>query len=246
MSNYKVSRRYTSFEDQELLNQMIINPVSDEFIRKFIAKSYLFMVVALAITSFVAYFTATSGLIRYILSSNFTFFSLIFAEIAIVLWLSSKILKLSTAAALFGFILYSLLNGVTLSVIFAVYTNASIYTAFLITAGMFLIMSIIGYTTKTNLISFGGYLAIALVGLIIASIVNLFLRSTSLYWIISAAGVLIFTIMIAYSAQKLKIIASIASFEQNSTSYAVLAALELYLNFINLLLYVLRFLGKRR
>ncbi len=245
MSNLKANR-FTDYQDKELLNVIATNPVSDDYARKFISKTYLFMVLALGLTALIAYFTVSTGFISILFKSSLVFFGLIIAEFVVVFWLSSSILRLSTTTAIFGFLLYSVLNGLTLSSIFLIYTRSSIVMAFLITAGMFFIMSLVGFTTKTNLLSFGGYLTTALIGLIIVSIVNIFLKSTGLYWIISAAGVLIFTILIAYSTQKLKIIANIASLENDSARFAVLAALELYLNFINLLLYVLRFLGKRR
>ncbi|MEJ5273451.1 MAG: Bax inhibitor-1/YccA family protein [Spirochaetota bacterium] len=246
MSNFRTVDKYNDLNDPNLINDIATAPISEEFERKFISKTYLYMVLALVITAAVGYFTASTGLILSLFRSSLIFFGLIIAEFVVVFWLSSQILKLSTGMALFGFLLYSIINGLTLSAIFLVYTQASIVTAFLITAGMFLVMSLVGFTTKTNLMGFGGYLMTALFGIIIASIVNIFLKSSTLYWIISAGGVLIFTILIAYSTQKLKIIAKIASFEQGSARFAILAALELYLNFINLLLYVLRFLGKRR
>lgn len=246
MSNFRTVDKYNDLNDPNLINDIATTPISEEFERKFISKTYLYMVLALVITAAVGYFTASTGLILSLFRSSLIFFGLIIAEFVIVFWLSSQILNLSTGMALFGFLLYSIINGLTLSAIFLVYTQASIVTAFLITAGMFLVMSLVGFTTKTNLMGFGGYLMTALFGIIIASIVNIFLKSSTLYWIISAGGVLIFTILIAYSTQKLKIIAKIASFEQGSARFAILAALELYLNFINLLLYVLRFLGKRR
>lgn len=246
MSNFKVVDKYANLDDPRLMEDIATAPLTESFERKFIAKTYLYMVLALIITSAVAYFTVSTGFILSLFRSSFIFFGLIIAELVIVFWLSSQILRLSTGMALFGFLLYSVINGLTLSTIFLVYTQTSIVVAFLITAGMFLLMSILGFTTKTNLMSFGGYLITGLFGIIIASVVNIFLKSNTLYWIISAAGVLIFTILIAYSTQKLKILAKLSSFEQGSARFAILAALELYLNFINLLLYVLRFLGKRR
>lgn len=246
MSNFRTADKYSNLDEQDLINDIATTPISEDFERKFVSKTYLYMVFALLITAAISYYTASTGFILTLFRSSLVFFGLIIAEFVIVFWLSSQILKISTATALFGFILYSVLNGLTLSVIFLVYTQTSIFTAFLITAGMFFIMSIIGFTTKTNLMSFGGYLITGLFGIIIASIVNIFLKSNTLYWIISAAGVFIFTILIAYSTQKLKILAKIASLEQGNTRFAILAALELYLNFINLLLHVLRFLGRRR
>lgn len=246
MSNFRVVDKYSNLDDPGLIEDIATAPITESFERKFISKTYLYMVLALIITAAVAYLTVSTGFIVSLFRSPLIFFGLIIAELVIVFWLSSQILRLSTAMALFGFTLYSIINGLTLSTIFLVYTETSIVTAFLITAGMFLVMSILGFTTKTNLMSFGGYLITALFGIIIASIVNIFLKSSTLYWIISAAGVLIFTILIAYSTQKLKILAKLSSFEQGSARFAILAALELYLNFINLLLYVLRFLGKRR
>ncbi len=246
MSNFKAVDKYSNLNDPELINDIATAPITEEFERKFISKTYIYMFLALCITAGVGYFAASTGFIMSLFKIPFLFFGLIIAEFIIVFWLSSQILKLSTGLALFGFLLYSVINGLTLSSIFLVYTQASIVMAFLITGGMFLIMSIVGFTTKTNLMSFGGYLITGLFGIIIASIVNILLKSSTLYWIISAGGVLIFTILIAYSTQKLKILAKLSSFEQGSARFAILAALELYLNFINLLLYVLRFLGKRR
>lgn len=246
MADFRQQNRYKNLDDPQLVSDISAIPVNVDFTRKFVARTYIYMFLALFVTALTSYFVASTSLITYIFGNAFIFWGLIISEFVLVIFLSGRILKLSTGAALFWFLLYSVINGATLSSIFLIYTKASIFTTLLVTSAMFLVMSIVGFTTKSNLLNFGGYLMIGLIGLIIASVVNIFLKSSSLYWIISCAGVFIFTVLIAYSTQKLKLLAGMASFEQNGARFAVLAALNLYLNFINLLLYVLRFLGKKR
>ena len=246
MGDFRQQNRYKNLDDPQLASDIAAIPVNVDFTRKFVARTYIYMFLALAVTALTSYFVASTSLITYIFGNAFIFWGLIISEFVLVIYLSSSILKLSTGAALFWFLLYSVINGATLSSIFLIYTKASIFTTLLVTSAMFLVMSIVGFTTKSNLLNFGGYLMTGLIGLIIASVVNIFLKSSSLYWIISCAGVFIFTVLIFYSTQKLKLLAGMASFEQNGVRFTVLAALDLYLNFINLLLYVLRFLGKKR
>jgi FtsH-binding integral membrane protein len=149
-------------------------------------------------------------------------------------------------AATLLFILYSVLMGVTMSSIFMVYTMSSIASTFFITAGTFLVMSILGYTTRLDLSRLGSMLLMALIGIIIASVVNIFMHSETLYWIISYAGVLIFVGLTAYDTQEIKMmLAQHGTADDMGHKYALLGALTLYLDFVNLFLHLLRILGNR-
>jgi FtsH-binding integral membrane protein len=157
----------------------------------FMQKVYLWMTFALTLTGFVAYRTTQSEfLLELIFSSSFGFIGLILAELALVFWISSGIQRMSSNMAIGLFLLYSVLNGMTLSVLLIAYTGASVASTFFITAGMFGAMSVYGYTTKQDLSSWGNLLFMALIGLILASVVNIFLQSSGLYWLISYIGVL--------------------------------------------------------
>jgi hypothetical protein len=155
---------------------------------------------------------------------------------------------MSAAVATGGFILYSAISGVTLAAIFLVYTTESIASTFFVTGAVFGAMSLYGYTTKSDLSSWGSYLFMALIGLIIASLVNIFLQSTAIYWVTTYAGVLIFVGLTAYDTQKLKQLSNNINERDTETfqKMVILGALTLYLDFINLFLYLLRLLGKRR
>ena len=214
----------------------------------FMNKVYNWMALALLVTGFVAYFTAGSAsLMETIVSSRILFFGLLIGELALVVYLTSAINRLSQTAAITVFLLYSLLNGLTMSVIFLVYTTGSIASTFFVTAGTFAAMSVYGYTTKKDLSSIGNMAIMALIGVIIASIVNWFLQSEMLYWIITYLGVAIFVGLTAYDTQKLKEIGSRGFVDQeNMEKMSILGALTLYLDFINLFLFLLRILGNRR
>ena len=204
------------------------------------------MTLGLAITGLTALFVADSNLIEVIFSSG-SFWMLVIAELAVVWFLSSRIMKLSMPVATAAFAVYSLLNGVTLSPIFLVYTGESITSTFFITAATFGTMAVFGYTTKRDLSSWGSYLMMALIGLIIASVVNIFLGSSQLMWAVSYLGVLLFVGLTAYDTQQLKaMIAASIGDEEQTKKVALLGALNLYLDFINLFIYLLRILGKRR
>ena len=168
-------------------------------------------------------------------------------ELALVVYLTSAINRLSQTTAIAVFLLYSLLNGLTMSVIFLVYTTGSIASTFFVTAGTFAAMSIYGYTTKKDLSSIGNMAFMALIGVIIASVVNWFLQSEMLYWIVTYLGVAVFIGLTAYDTQKLKEIGSRGFVDQeNMEKMSILGALTLYLDFINLFLFLLRILGNRR
>jgi len=214
----------------------------------FMTKVYGWMSLALAITSVTSTLVASSDfLLALVFSNRFTFYGLLIAEVVLVLYISRNLMNLTSGTAALLFLFYAFLNGVTLSVIFLAYTSASIASTFLITGGTFGAMSLYGYFTKKDLSSWGNILLMALIGLIIASVVNLFFYNDMIYWICSGAGVLIFVGLTAYDTQKIKAIGLTqeeGSEEEKKTS--LLGALSLYLDFINLFLYLLRFFGNRR
>lgn len=210
---------------------------------------YLWMAMALAITGMMALLVAGSPtMLSLIFSSKLTFFALIIAEIALVWYLSARIERLSFTTATLMFIVYSLLNGAMLSSIFILYTATSIASTFFVTAGTFGVMCVYGYLTKRDLTSIGNICLMAVIGLIIAGLVNIFLQSSVMSLIISGIGVLVFVGLTAYDSQKIKQLLLQEGMEVNDSTkkIALLGSLTLYLDFINLFLYLLRFLGDRR
>lgn len=210
---------------------------------------YLWMTLALVVTGLTAMYVAgMPGLFESLISNRMLFFGLIIAELAVVFFLSARIMRMSFATAGLMFAAYSILNGITMSFIFAVYTQESIASTFFITAGTFGAMSLVGYVTKKDLTSLGSFFIMALVGLIIASIVNIFIESTLLYWIVTYAGVLIFVGLTAYDTQKIKKMLMTYGDEvnDNTQKLALLGSLTLYLDFINLFIYLLRIFGNRK
>ena len=210
-------------------------------------KTYLWMSMALVITGLTAYVVATNAAI-----SNFLFMHsqliwvLFLAEIGLVIGLSAAIRKISLSAATLMFVAYAALNGVTFSSLFYVYTMGSLASTFFITAGTFGAMSLVGFFTKADLSSMGKILLMALIGLIIASLVNIFVASSGLEVLMTYLGVLIFVGLTAYDTQKIKQMFLMAPDASEATQkYAVLGALTLYLDFINLFLYLLRIFGRR-
>lgn len=211
-------------------------------------KVFVWMTLALAITGLTAYGVATSpAILSLIFSSKVTFFGLIIAEFALVFAISGAINRLSLSTATLLFILYSVINGATLSTIFFAFSVATIGKVFFITAGTFGAMALVGYTTKTDLTSMGKLLFMALLGIIIASVVNMFVGSTGLDLILSYVGVLVFVGLTAYDTQKIKQMCQAAPDAGESTQkLALIGALSLYLDFINLFLYLLRIFGNNR
>ena len=211
-------------------------------------KTYLWMAMALAITGLTAYVVATNptlmGLMFQYPNAIWLFF---IAEIGLVIALSAAIEKLSLPVATLLFVVYAVLNGVTFSTLFYVYTMGSLASTFFITAGTFGVMSAVGFFIKKDLSAMGKILIMALIGIIIATVVNVFLGSQGLDLIVTYLGVLIFVGLTAYDTQKIKnmfLMAPDAS--AHTQKYAVLAALTLYLDFINLFLYLLRLFGNRK
>ena len=211
-------------------------------------KVFVWMTLALAITGLTAYGVATSpALLSLIFSSKVTFFGLIIAEFALVFAISGAINRLSLSTATLLFILYSVVNGATLSSIFFAFSVATIGKVFFITAGTFGAMALVGYTTKTDLTSMGKLLFMALLGIIIASVVNMFVASSGLDLILSYVGVLVFVGLTAYDTQKIKQMCQAAPDAGETTQkLALIGALSLYLDFINLFLYLLRIFGNNR
>lgn len=212
-------------------------------------KVYLWMAMALVITGVTSYGVASSpGLMQAILTNNALLWVLIIAEFGLVFAISAAINKLSLTTATLLFVLYSVINGATLSVIFLVYTMESIASVFFITAGTFGVMAFIGYTTKKDLTSLGKMLFMALIGLIIATLVNVFfIQSSGFSLIVSYVGVLIFVGLTAYDSQKIKqMLLQASDAGESAQKLALLGALTLYLDFINLFIYLLRIFGDRK
>jgi hypothetical protein len=215
---------------------------------RFITKVYGWMAFALGLTGLVAFYTAQSPeLLSLIFSNSYGFWILFGLQIGIVVFLSARIDKMSANTAIGSFLLYSVITGFVFSMLFLVFTMGSIASTFFITAGTFAVMSLIGYYTKTDLTSFGRIMMMALVGLIIASIANYFMNSPTLYWITTYAGILIFTGLIAYDTQKIKEMNIIGNEgTDDDKKEAIMGALCLYLDFINLFLLLLRLFGSRK
>ena len=213
----------------------------------FLSRVYGWMTLALVISGVTAFLAATNEtIIRLTIGNGFGFLILAVAELALVWWLTASIHKISSGAAFFAFILYSVLNGVTLSSIFLVYKIESIFMVFFISAGMFAAMAVYGTVTKSSLSSFGKYFAMAHVGIIIASLVNFLLRSPMLDWFLSIITVVLFTGLTAYDAQKMLAVSNNASDDEVFKKASVIGALDLYLDFINIFLAMLRLFGRRR
>ena len=216
--------------------------------QRFMVRVYNWMTAGLAITGFMAYYVSNNPTMMNIVFGNPIMpIVLIIAQIGLVFWLASRVMHMSVGQATGVFMLYAGLTGITFSAIFVVYTASSITSTFLVTAGTFGAMSLYGYTTKKDLTSWGSFLFMGLIGIIIASVVNIFIQSTMMHMIITYAGVLIFVGLTAYDTQKIKEMNIIGNEgTDEDTKEAVRGALTLYLDFINLFLMLLRLMGDRR
>lgn len=218
-------------------------------INEFIRSVYNWMAVGLGITGLVAFYVSRSkSLLEIIFGNQLLFFGLIIGQLILVFTISSRVHKMQTATATFLFVLYAGLNGVVFSSIFLIYTQSSITSTFFICAATFIICSIFGMTTKRDLTSLGGFMFMGLIGIIIASVVNLFIHSSGMSIIISYVGVLVFVGLTAYDTQKIKNMALSQPSGLDAgvvRKGAILGALSLYLDFINLFLMLLRILGNR-
>jgi len=216
--------------------------------RRFMLRVYNWMTTGLGITGLVAYAVAyTPSLTAILLGNPFLPIVLMIAQIGLVFWLASRVMQMSAQKAMGVFLLYATLTGITFSVIFLAYTAASITSTFLVTAGTFGAMSFYGYTTSRDLTSWGSFFFMGLIGIIIASVVNIFLQSSLMYWVITYVGVLVFVGLTAYDTQKIKEMNILGNEgTDEDTKEAIRGALSLYLDFINLFLMLLRIMGSRR
>jgi FtsH-binding integral membrane protein len=217
-----------------------------ERVTAFLRKVYGWMFLGLGITAFVAYAIAGSPeILRALVSNQLAFLALFAVELGLVFYLSARVGTMAPANAAALFVLYSALNGVTLSVILLVYTGASIASTFLITATMFGALAVYGTVTSRSLAGVGQFVMMGLIGVILASLISMFWHNDALQFLISVVGVIVFTGLTAWDAQRLRQMAT-ALPDGRAGSYAVVGALSLYLNFINLFLILLRFQGGRR
>jgi len=220
--------------------------------KTFLSGVFMWMFLALGITAGTAYvFASTPGFMEILRnpegSMTIAGWIVMLAPLGLVLWMSAGFRRMSASSMVMIFVLFSILLGASLSFIFLAYTGTSIAKTFVITSGMFGAMAILGYTTKTDLTKFGSIMLMGLIGIIIASVVNMFMRSGTMDYIISFIGVLIFTGLTAYDVQKLKRIgAGVETDTENTRKLTIMGALTLYLDFINLFLFLLRFFGDRR
>lgn len=216
--------------------------------QRFMVRVYNWMTAGLGITGFMAFYISNSPAMMNIIFGNPIMpIALIITQIGLVFWLATRVMQMSASKATGVFMLYAGLTGITFSAIFMAYTTASIFSTFLVTAGTFGAMSLYGYTTKKDLTSWGSFLFMGLIGIIIASLVNMFMQSSMMHMIITYAGVLIFVGLTAYDTQKIKEMNILGNEgTEEDTKEAIRGALTLYLDFINLFLMLLRLIGDRR
>lgn len=217
-------------------------------IRPLMRNVYLWMFFGLLVTTVISLITVNTPAILELAFNRAIFFGAIIAELVLVIALSAALRRLSPGMAMAMFVVYAALNGFTLSLIFLVYDLGAITNAFLTTAFLFAAMSAIGYFTDIDLSRFSSYLLMGLIGLIIASVVNLFLRSSGLDFVISLFGVVLFTALTAYDTQKIRLLAADPTIEADGSillKLSIYGALTLYLDFINLFLFLLRLFGRR-
>ncbi len=213
--------------------------------RSFITKVFGWMGAGLALTGWISWMVGSNpALIGFLLENRVLFYGLIIGEFALVVALSGWARSMTPAAATLAFLFYAAFNGVTLSMLFMVYTSASIASTFFLTAGTFAIMSFYGAVTKKDLSSIGNLCFMALVGVILATVVNIFLRSEALVWVTTYVGLFVFVGLTAYDTQRLKNMN--LSADPDGHNLAILGALTLYLDFVNMFIYLLRLTGKRR
>lgn len=236
-----------SFNNQYVQGRTVETAQSNEMVRRFMLAVYNWMTLGLGLTALVAFGIGRSSLVNIILTVPGLFWGIIIAQFAVVLGLSFLMKKINSIVAVGLFFLYAALTGVTFSTLFLVYTESSITMTFFTCAAMFAGISVFGYITKIDLTRFGGFLFMGLIGLVIASLVNLFLQSSTIYWLTSYAGVLIFVGLTAWDTQKIKTMGMFMdSNSEDGRKASIFGALMLYLDFVNLFLYLLRFMGGRK
>ncbi|MBS9432830.1 Bax inhibitor-1/YccA family protein [Photorhabdus hainanensis] len=218
-------------------------------LQTYMAQVYGWMTCGLLLTAFVAWYVSQNqDLVVYIFSNSILFYGLVIAQFGLVFVLSGMINRMGASLATGLFMLYSALTGLTLSSIFVIYTIGSVASTFVVTAGMFGALSFYGYTTKRSLSGLGSFLFMGLIGIILASLINLWLKSEALTWAVTYIGVVIFAGLTAYDTQKLKEMGEDLDVndKENLRKFSIVGALTLYLDFINMFLMLLRIFGDRR
>lgn len=230
-------------------NSLSVSQAQTQASTIFLAKVFNWMAIGLGLTGLIAFLVANSQTAMQIFIVNpMMRWGIIIAELGLVFYLSARVTKISSQAATALFLIYSALNGITLSVILLIYTATSVASTFFITAGMFGAMAVYGLVTKKDLSAMGSFMFMGLIGMIIASVVNIFLQSSMMAWIVSGLGVIIFTGLTAYDVQKITQIGASGIMNEGESAIrkgAIMGALALYLDFINLFLSLLHFLGNR-
>lgn len=227
---------------------MYYSSYAEQTMPQFMYRVYGWMALALSLTAAVAYYIANSpAILAFVAKSPYMLIGIFVAQLALVMVLSMLLLRMSFTVAFTLFMIYAASLGITLSLLFITYDVSSIYATFAVTAGMFGALCLYGYFTKADLTSLGTIAGMALFGLILAMLINMFLRNTMVDMIISAVGVLLFSALTAYDAQKIKMLAQqLRADEQTMDKVAIIGALTLYLDFVNLFLFLLNFMGNRR
>ncbi len=245
--------RYKKQKRNTMENYSTTRVIDQSVVSSLFKSTYMQMAAALAVTALTAYFLPQSGLFEALFfkaDGTFTMTPMwvaLIAELGVVMWLSARLFSMSMAKATLLFVLYSVLNGVTMSMILLLYEPMSIAITFAVTAGMFFVTSLIGYITRMDLSKFGSIFMMLLVGLIIATLANIFLGSETLYWVITYVGVIVFVGLAAFDTNKLKqIYLQHGEAGEVGQKLALMGALTLYLDFINLFLFLLRIFGDRR
>jgi len=238
----------TEFPPRPVIGPAPISPSASLAIPSFLARVYAWMAAGLMTTALAAFLTLSSpALFSAVFGNRLVFFGLLFAELGLVVWLSGLVGKISSVTASAVFLFYSALNGVTMASIFLIYTSSSIASTFAVAGGTFAAMSVYGLVTKRSLDGVGSFAFMGLIGVIIASVVNLFLKSDMLGFVLSCAGVIVFVALTAYDTRKLKMMAAtVDGRSEEGRRGAISGALALYLDFINLFLMMLRLFGNRR
>lgn len=218
----------------------------DQGLRSYMISVYNYMALALAITGLLAMLVGTTPALSQVVFGTGLMWFFVLAPLGMVFFLSYKIQSMSIGAAQTAFYIFSALMGISLGSVFLAYTSESIARTFFITAGTFGAMSVYGYTTKKDLSGWGSFLFMGVIGIIIAGLVNIFLQSSALQFIVSFIGVLVFTGLVAYDTQRIKEYYYMAPDSDSASRYAIMGALALYMDFINLFIHLLRFFGERK
>lgn len=235
-------------EERIMTQRALTAEQAEEVQREFVLRVFGWMAAGLMITGIMALFTVQSQeILQLVFSNRFVYIGLIIAQLGLVVWLSTRIAAMSAMTATLVFIGYAFLTGLTLSVVFLVYTASSLASTFFVSAGTFGAMFAYGWMTKRDLTSMGSFMTMGLIGMVIASVVNMFFNNPTIYWITTYIGILIFVGLTAYDAQKIKAM-SVVALEGGEAEQkgAIIGALKLYLDFINLFLLLLRVLGRRK